>query len=101
MSRWSPRTSGASCSASRRTAASLRLPAASGVLLAGCVIVDLAGSAAMSPAPRADEDSEDVVKTVVLDTGAQHAPLLNPAGQSRVAQRHSGQNLDAQSHVGR
>ena len=63
----------------------LRLPAASGVLLAGCVIVDLAASAAMSQAPRADEDSEDGedgVKTIVLYDGARHAPPRDPAGQN-------------------
>jgi hypothetical protein len=73
-----------------------RLPAASGVLLAGCVIVDLAGLA-MSTAPPAGEDSEDVVKTIVLDTGAQQAPPRNPVDQNSVGLRAAGQSLAGQN----
>jgi len=103
----------------------LRLPAASGVLLAGCVIVDLAGSASSdaglsdaglrgaSSGAAPQGDAEDIIKTIVLDTGAQPTPPHNPAGQpaglnpaglnpaglNPAGQSLAGQSLAGQSHV--
>jgi hypothetical protein len=85
--------------------AALRLPAASGVLLAGCVIIDLAGpvpsaaglsEAGLSGAGPREDDAEDIIKTIVLDTGVRHAPPLNPAGQRPMRQEHVVETLSGQ-----